>query len=368
MLAFLHSQSWAGQTYFQWLMALGLVLGTILLRRPLANSLNWLFYRAFSERNLEKRKRFHDLTGQNLRRLLVLLALYMALSILSIPAHFQWFGKPYRLAFYLDILLQLGLVWTASKILLRIADFVAGVWQDKSEINSDPARAQWVPYIKDGIKVAVILSAFLFVIGIVFQANIAALVGGLGIGGLAVALAAQESLANLLGSFTIFLDKPFTVGDTIEFKGITGTVEHVGFRSTRMRTLDKSYVTVPNKALVTEPLNNITESTHRRAAFKLGLVYQTKPETLQAIIRSIREILEANPLIEENPTVTFFGYGESSLDLQIIYLVKTSDYNEYLQVREVVNFEIYRIVDEHETDFAFPTRTMVTVHEDGSKS
>ncbi|MFM8977314.1 MAG: hypothetical protein ACKOJE_04605, partial [Bacteroidota bacterium] len=94
----------------------------------------------------------------------------------------------------------------------------------------------------------------------------------------------------------------------------------------------------------------------------------TKPETLQAIIRSIREILEANPLIEESPTVTFFGYGESSLDLQIIYLVKTSDYDEYLQVREVVNFEIYRIVDEHETDFAFPTRTMMTVHEDGSKS
>ncbi len=368
MIAFLHSQSLASQTYFQWLMAIGLVLGTVLLRRPLANSLNWLFYRAFSERSPEKRRRFHDLTGRNLRRLLVLLAFYIALSILYIPQHFHWFGKPYRIAFYLDIVLQLGLVWTVSKILLRIADFVASVWQDKSEISSEPARAQWVPYIKDGIKVGVILSAFLFVIGIVFQANIAALVGGLGIGGLAVALAAQESLANLLGSFTIFLDKPFTVGDTIEFKGITGTVEHVGFRSTRLRTLDKSYVTVPNKALVTEPLNNITESTHRRAAFKLGLIYQTKPETLKSIIHCIQDVLQSNPLIEENPNVTFFGYGESSLDLQIIYLVKTPDYNEYLRVREIVNFEIYRIVDEHETDFAFPTRTMLTVHEDGSKT
>jgi MscS family membrane protein len=298
----------------------------------------------------------------------VLVACYFAFSILTVPQHFQWFGKPYRLAFYINIVLQLGLVWTAARILLRIADFVGGVWQAKSEISSDPAKAQWVPYIKDGIKVAVILSSLLFVIGIVFQANIAALVGGLGIGGLAVALAAQESMANLLGSFTIFLDKPFTVGDVVEFKGITGTIEHVGFRSTRIRTLDKSYVTVPNKALVTEPLNNITESTHRRAAFKLGLVYQTKPETLLTIIRSILNVLKSHPSIEQDPTVTFYGYGESSLDLQIIYLVKTSDYNEYLQVREFVNFEIYRIVDEHETNFAFPTRTMVTVHEDGARS
>ncbi|MBM3936173.1 MAG: mechanosensitive ion channel family protein [Sphingomonadales bacterium] len=367
MISFLQSNSWADQTYLQWLFALGVLVGTVLFRMPFANFLNWLFYRAFSEKNIKKRKRFHELTGRNLRRLLVLLACYIALSILSVPEHFQWFGKPYHIRFYMDIALQLGLIWTASKILLRIADFVSEVWQDKSQISIDPARAQWGPYIKDGIKVAVILSAFLFVIGIVFQANIAALVGGLGIGGLAVALAAQESLANLLGSFTIFLDKPFTIGDTIEFKGITGTVEHVGFRSTRMRTLDKSYVTVPNKALVTEPLNNITESTHRRAAFKLGLVYQTKPETLRVIIQSILSVLQSNPLIEENPSVTFFGYGESSLDLQIIYLVKTPDYNEYLQVREFVNFEIYRIVDEHDTDFAFPTRTMVTVHDDGTK-
>lgn len=368
MIAFLQSHSWAGQTYLQWILAFGLIMGTAMLRKPLANVLNWLFYRAFSEKNPDKRKHFHDLTGRHLRRILLLLAVYTSLSILNVPQHFHWFGKPYRLVFYVDILLQLGLVWTLSKLLLKIADFVAGVWQEKSEISSDPGRAQWVPYIRDGIKVAVILSGLLFVIGIVFQANIAALVGGLGIGGLAVALAAQESLANLLGSFTIFLDKPFTVGDTIEFKGITGTIEHVGFRSTRIRTLDKSYVTVPNKALVTEPLNNITESTHRRAAFKLGLVYQTKPDTLKSIIQSILDVLESNPLIEENPTVNFFGYGESSLDLQIIYLVKTPDYNEYLRVRELVNFEIYRIVDEHETDFAFPTRTMVTVHEDGSKT
>ncbi|MEY4913447.1 MAG: hypothetical protein RL025_1274, partial [Bacteroidota bacterium] len=102
-----------------------------------------------------------------------------------------------------DILLQLGLVWYGAKTLLKVADFVADVWQQKAAKDPEKIQDQWVPYIKDGIKVGVMLSAFLFVIGIVFQANIAALIGGLGIGGLAVALAAQESLANLLGSFTI---------------------------------------------------------------------------------------------------------------------------------------------------------------------
>jgi MscS family membrane protein len=361
-------QSWAGQTLLQWALALGVLAFMLFFNRPLAGLINALVYRIFSEKNPERRRHFHELTGRPLRRFLLLVALFVAFMVLSIPLRVVWFGKPIRIHFYIEIFLQLGLVWYAAKTLLKVADFVAKVWQQRAAQNPEKTQDQWVPYIKDGIKVGVILSAFLFVIGIVFQANIAALVGGLGIGGLAVALAAQESLANLLGSFTIFLDKPFTVGDTIEFKGITGTVEKVGFRSTRLRTLDKSFVTVPNKALVTEPLNNITESTHRRASFQLGLVYQTSPDTLKAVIRDTKALLNQHPMIDENPVVSFYGYGESSLDLQIIYLVKTPDYNEYLAVREEINFGIFAIVNQYPTDFAFPTRTMVTVHEDGSKT
>lgn len=355
--------SWAGQTLLQWVLSMGVLVFILFFNGPLARLINMLVYRAFSERDIERRRLFNRLTGKPLRRFLVFVALMAAFTILNIPSKVVWFGKPLRIHFYIDILLQLGLVWYGAKTLLKVADFVADVWQQKAAKDPEKIQDQWVPYIKDGIKVGVMLSAFLFVIGIVFQANIAALIGGLGIGGLAVALAAQESLANLLGSFTIFLDKPFTVGDTIEFKGITGTVENVGFRSTRLRTLDKSFVTIPNKALVTEPLNNITESTHRRASFQLGLVYQTTPETLRTVIQEIKSLLNQHPMIDEHPVVSFFGYGESSLDLQIIYLVKTPDYNEYLQVREEINFGIYGIISRHPTDFAFPTRTMVTVHD-----
>jgi len=363
MLPYLQQNYWAGQSLLQWLLAASVIGLTWAFSGLLAKLFNLLIYRAFTERNPQRYQHYHQLTGKPMRRFLVIMALYVAFTILNIPIHVKWFGKPYRIHFYLDMLLQIGLVWYATQCLLRIAEFVAETWKEKARESLSKTQAQWIPYIKDGIKIGVILSAFLFVIGIVFQANIAALVGGLGIGGLAVALAAQESLANLLGSFTIVLDKPFNVGDIIEFKGITGTVEQVGFRSTRIRTLDKSYVTVPNKALVTEPLNNITESTHRRAAFQVGLVYQTQPETLRSIIKAMTALLEEHPLIEDEPTVTFYSYGESSLDLQINYLVKSSDYNQYLRVREEINFGIYEIVNSHQTQFAFPTRTMVTVHE-----
>jgi MscS family membrane protein len=299
--------SWAGQTLLQWVLSMGVLVFILFFNGPLARLINMLVYRAFSERDIERRRLFNRLTGKPLRRVLVFVALMAAFTILNIPSKVVWFGKPLRIHFYIDILLQLGLVWYGAKTLLKVADFVADVWQQKAAKDPEKVQDQWVPYIKDGIKVGVMLSAFLFVIGIVFQANIAALIGGLGIGGLAVALAAQESLANLLGSFTIFLDKPFTVGDTIEFKGITGTVENVGFRSTRLRTLDKSFVTIPNKALVTEPLNNITESTHRRASFQLGLVYQTSPETLRTVIQEIKSLLNQHPMIDEHPVVSFFG-------------------------------------------------------------
>jgi MscS family membrane protein len=259
---------------------------------------------------------------------------------------------------YLGVIFQLLITLAITRILIKITEFVGELWVEKAASTESKLDDQLVPFLKDAVKVSIVIFALLIVLGMVFKVNVSALIGGLGIGGLAIALAAQESLANLLGSFTIFLDKPFTVGDVIDFNGIVGTVEKVGFRSTRIRTLDKSYVTVPNKSLVGAPLNNITESTHRRSRFFIGVLYSTPPDVLKNIISEIYDVLLIHEQTNDDPLVRFFEYGDSSLNILVTYLVNTNDYNIYCEVREEINYKIYEIVLRNGSDFAFPTRTV----------
>jgi MscS family membrane protein len=123
------------------------------------------------------------------------------------------------------------------------------------------------------------------VLGEVFAVNVTALIGGLGIGGLAVAFAAKESLENLIASFTIFLDQPFGVGDLVQASEVNGTVEKIGFRSTRLRTAEKSYVTVPNKSMIDKPLDNLSLRTARRVGFTLTFEHKTTSAQLHAILK-----------------------------------------------------------------------------------
>ncbi|HVA97926.1 MAG TPA: mechanosensitive ion channel family protein, partial [Bacteroidia bacterium] len=165
-------------------------------------------------------------------------------------------------------------------------------------------------------------------------------------------------IENLLGSFTIFLDKPFVIGDFIQVGDITGTVEKIGFRSTRIRTVDKSYLTVPNKQLVDTELNNLTLSTFRRATFDVGLVYETKADQIKAIVKEIQKVIDDHPRTNQDGWVKFFGFGDSSLDLKLVYYIDTIDWNIYIDVREEINYKIMEIVQRNGSGFAFPSRTV----------
>jgi len=325
-----------------------------------AKIVNRVLYRIVAKKGsatVEKRKRFNELVGKPMFLLGVMTAIYVSITLLTLPETLDIFDEKIRMAMYLGVVVKLLIILAITRILIKMTEFVGELWQEKAAATESKLDDQLVPFLKDAIKVLIIIFSLLIVLGMVFEVNVSALIGGLGIGGLAIALAAQESLANLLGSFTIFLDKPFTVGDTIDFNGIVGTVEKVGFRSTRLRTLDKSYVTVPNKSLVGEPLNNITESTHRRARFFVGVLYSTPPAVLKNIMAEIHDVLLRHENTNDEPMVRFFEFGESSLNVLVTYLVNTNDYNLYAKVREEINFKIYEIVLNNGSDFAFPTQT-----------
>lgn len=247
------------------------------------------------------------------------------------------------------------MAWTA----LRVVDFFGLILMARAAKTDSKTDDQLVPFLKEAIKVIVFILSVFIILGSAFDINIASLIAGLGIGGLAIALAAKESLENLMGSFTIFLDKPFMVGDQVQVEGVIGTIEKIGFRSTKIKTMDRSIVTVPNKKMVDQVLDNLSLRQHRRVKFKVGLVYGTSKSQIDAIINDISSFIEYHPNIDTGDSrVKFFEFGDSSINILVDYYIITSDYFLYLNVNEEMNFKIMESVEKHRSDFAFPTRTV----------
>ncbi len=190
--------------------------------------------------------------------------------------------------------------------------------------------------------------------------NIGSLVAGLGIGGLAVALAAQDALANLIGYFVILADEPFIVGEFIVMGDLSGTVEKLGFRSTRVRMLDQSLVTVPNKTIVNSNIRNWSRLSKRRLNMTLGIEYGNAPDAVLSVVQAIREMLMTHDLIEpDSVVVQFTDFGASSLDLMIISFMKTPGWNEFQAARQDINLKIMSLLDERGVGVAFPTHTVI---------
>jgi MscS family membrane protein len=250
---------------------------------------------------------------------------------------------------------MLSFLW----ILLRIVDFFGVVFMYRAKLSASKADDMLVPFIKEGVKILLAMFGLLAILGTVFNLNVVTLIGGLGIGGLAVALAAKETLENLLGSFLIFLDKPFIIGDQIKVGSIEGIIEDIGFRSTRIRTFERTVVTVPNKKMVDAELENQTKREHRRARFTLSLTYDASPGVMKRLSSEIEHVLKTHALIEKETTwVRFREFSASSLDLQVNYFVHTPELEKFLEVREEINYTIMELVKKNGLEFALPSTTV----------
>ncbi len=303
---------------------------------------------------------FHDLLKKPLSLLFILIIGFIAVNYLSFPPEWNIASEEkFGVRMVIHKLYQTLLIVSITWIILRIVDFFGLILLYRASITESKADDQLIPFFKDGLKIFVVVMCFFFILAAVFSVNIVTLIGGLGIGGLAVALAAKETLENLFGSFTIFLDKPFIVGDNVKIGAINGHVEKIGLRSTRIRTLDKSMVIVPNKKMVDAETENITERTFWRTNQDIGLVYSTTSGDIKNIVAQTIDLLGNHEMISENPIVLFDSFGSSSLNLRIIYLVRTSDATAYFKVKEEINFKIIEIVRANNSDFAFPTTSII---------
>ena len=249
-------------------------------------------------------------------------------------------------------------IYSIFWILLKLIDFLGLILLKRAELTENKMDDQLIPFIIEIGKIFIYIFGIFIIMGNIFNVNIAALATGLGIGGVALAMASKESLENLLGSFTIFFDQPFTVGDVVTVGTVTGTIEKVGFRSTRIRTFDKSLVTVPNKKMIDAELDNLGLRSVRRVKFNIGLTYETSAEKIKAIVTEIQEMINMHEKTNQDGRVRFQEFGASSLDIMVLYFVNSPRWEDLINVKEDINYKIMEIVKKHKSDFAFPSRTV----------
>lgn len=195
-----------------------------------------------------------------------------------------------------------------------------------------------VPFVCKATRFVILVLA-LMIVAVEWGYDVNGLITGLGLGGLAFALAAKDALSNIFGGIVIILDKPFTIGEWISTPSVGGTVEDITFWSTKIRTFAQALVTVPNATLANEPITNWSRMGKRRITFHLGVTYSTPRRKLEKCVKAIRQMLEGHPEVHKETIFVYFErFGESSLDIFLYFFTKTTKWQEYLSLREDINF------------------------------
>lgn len=252
---------------------------------------------------------------------------------------------------------SLVIFWALLRAFNAVLDHAAEIAKERQM-----GVAAFMPWIKKT------LVALFVVIGVLITIqslgyNVSTILSGLGIGGLAFALAAQDTIANLFGSLVVAIDQPFKVGETVKVGANSGTVEDIGLRSTKIRLVDKSLVVIPNKLVSSEAITNLSRFTQRRFEQVIGLTYDTKPDQMTLIVEDVRQLILRESGVDSNSVMVFFrDFSASSLDLWIVYVAKSADLQQSLALKQRVNLEIMRAVAARGLTFAYPTSVM---HLDG---
>lgn len=271
------------------------------------------------------------------------IALYFSFGRLNLTEVFEkWLG-------YLVIVV---IVVQSLFLLHQVVDFFV-----KRKFADDDPQSQNTASVFAGL-----LKAFLWVIGLILVLNnfgieVTSLIAGLGIGGIAVALAVQNILGDLFSSFAIYFDKPFEVGDLISVGEHLGTVEKIGIKTTRIRALQGEEVVISNKELTSAQIQNFKKLDERRISFDIGVLYETSKENLKEVTEIIKDSVEETDKVRFERS-HFKAFGDSALIFETVYTVLSTEYEDYMNVQESINFKVYEKFKEKGIEMAYPTQTL----------
>lgn len=289
--------------------------------------------------------------GSTNRVLMLIVSLLIGLSVLDLPD--RWVGRVSQL-WFVALALQIAL-WANTAVTLGLRRHVQRTAASGTQTAS--AAATLISWGLRSVLWAIVLLAMLSNLGV----NVTAFVASLGVGGIAVALAAQNILGDLFASVAIAVDKPFEVGDFIVLGSIAGTVEVVGVKTTRIRSLGGEQVVMSNTELLKQTVSNYKRLQERRIVFGFGVTYQATPELLKRIPGSVKAIVEESKALRFD-RAHFKAFGESSLDFEVVYIVLGPDYNQYMDEQQRINIRLAEELASMGVEFAYPTRTVVLSH------
>lgn len=336
-----------------YLIVLSIILLALLIKKLISRFCAGLLYRVVGKagKKIDKQS-FIDLVLQPLELFVLLFIAFVCIDKLNFPTALDFNVFKYSSRQIIDSISNGLLVIIFIWLCVRLIDFTALVLEDRANITHDVSDNQLIVFFKDFFKVILVMIGVLLVLHFSFHRNIANLFTGLSIVGAAIALATRESLENLIASFIIFFDKPFTTGDTVKVQQFTGTVEKIGLRSTRIRTENKTYITVPNKQMVDSIIDNISLRTVRRAEIKLEMDVNTSSQELSSLVAAAKAILSNKSIIENyHVHLTDPGKGVHIITIDF-YAPLSQTVEEFNDLKETININLIQATEQLKLRFA----------------
>lgn len=345
------SQTYYQNTLQEWVVGLGIIVVSIVLGK----AVYWIFSRVIRAFTSRSKARVDDIIVDMVEEPIVFMiiasGIWFGLQTLTLPDRLE---TAIQNSYHVIVALLVG--WLLSRLFDALYRQYLIPLVEKSETDLDD---QLAPIISKGVKV--IIWSLAFIIGMNNAGyDVAALIAGLGIGGLALAMAAKDTVSNIFGGFTIFTDKPFNSGDRIKVSGFDGTVSEIGLRSTRLKTLDGRIVTIPNSTFADSAVENVSWEPWRKVVLNIGLIYDTTPEQIEQAMGILKEISDTHASTEEDTWIAFNAFGDFALNICFIYYIRKGE--DVGATQTEVNLAILRRFNENKLEMAFPTQTLINVN------
>ncbi len=341
-----------GITLGQYAMAFGILLASYIAKKIFAYIFTKTILPLAQKSKRELDDRFLACLQKPAEFLVLLIGFFIAMEVLQLPS------EPFDFHKLTTAILKALVIYDVAWFLFNLVDMVdhyLSKWAARTKSTLDDALA---PLLRKSLRILIVIMACLMAIQ-TFGYPVTGVIASLGIGGLAFALAAKDTVSNIFGSLMIIFDRPFQVGDWIKAGDMEGTVEEVGFRSTKIRTFAKTLISVPNNLIANLPLDNYSRMPKRRIRLTVGVSYDATPAQMREAVSRIRELLKTHPAIDQEFfLVNFTDFGASSLDIMVYCFTTTIKWGEYLDAREDVCLKIMDTLEELGLEIAFPSTTV----------
>ncbi len=336
-----------------YLYILGVILATYILKRFVSRFFASIIYTWVDKKNHSELRKSHvHRLVVPIEQFLLFLVAVIALYELKFPEVWNVHLFKLTLQEVIDSVVKLFFIILLIRVSLRTLEFISIILEERSKLTKDQTDDQLVLFFRDFFKVILYIIGVLLVLRYVFNENIGNLVTSLSIVGAAVALSMRESLENIIASFIIFFDKPFTVGDLVKVNNFTGTIEKIGLRSTRIRTQDKTYITVPNKQMVDTIVDNISLRSERKIEMDIQLSVQTSASLLSALSTHVRlTIAQESNIISSSVFVAEAGKQSHVIHVECFISMQV-DINSLQQLREKLNVAVIEFANQHQIQFS----------------